>query len=188
MLGLMVYMPERSFDGKMGSAAIEKAFLEAYEEYADALFRHCLLRVRDREQAKDLVAETFTKTWDYLSQGKKVDYLRAFLYRVANNLIVDQSRRKRSSSLDAMMDEDGFEVVDENIKDPAILPDARRAMQLLGSLEEMYRAAITMRFIDGLTPKEIAAALSVSENVVSVRIHRGIERLKRLAESAGIRP
>lgn len=168
--------------------AIEKMFLDAYDEYADALFRHCLLRIRDRELAKDLVAETFTKTWDYLSQGKKVDHLRAFLYRVANNLIVDTSRRKRSSSLDTLMEEDGFEVIDESIKDPAVMPDARKAMQLLTSLDEMYRSAIMMRFVDGLTPKEIAAALSVSENVVSVRIHRGIERLKRLAEDSGMLP
>jgi len=160
--------------------ALEKEFLAAYEEHSDALFRHCLLRIRDREMAKDIVQETFSRTWLYLSQGKKVDYLRAFLYRIANNLIVDSSRRKKSSSLDHMMEEDGFEPKDESLTDPAEIPDAREAMKLLASLDEIYRTAITMRFVDGLSPKEIATALEVSENVVSVRIHRGIERLKKL--------
>lgn len=161
--------------------ALERDFLAAYEEHSDALFRHCLLRIRDRELAKDIVQETFSRTWLYLSQGKKVEYLRAFLYRIANNLIVDSARRKKASSLDTMMEDDGFEPRDETAVNPADIPDARAAMKLLSELDEIYRVAISMRFVDGLTPKEIAEALEVSENVVSVRIHRGIERLKKLA-------
>ena len=168
------------------SLALEKRFLEAYDEHADALFRHCLIRVRDRDIAKDLVQEAFSRTWLYLSEGKKIEHIRAFLYRVANNLIVDGSRRKKSSSLDSMMEEDGFEVKDESLTDPGDIADARGAMKLLSSLDEIYRVAISMRFIDGLSPKEIAVALSVSENVVSVRIHRGIDKLKKIAAELGI--
>lgn len=165
------------------AAEMERSFLAAYDEHADALFRHCLARIRDRDVAKDIVQETYTKTWDYLAKGKTVDHLRAFLYRVANNLIIDTSRRKRSSSLDVMKEDDGFEAVDETTKDPGEIGDARGAMKLLDSLEEIYRTAVTMRFVDGLSPKEIALALKVSENVVSVRIHRGIERLKTIINS-----
>lgn len=156
--------------------------MTAYDEHADALFRHCLIRVRDREIAKDIVQETFSRTWVYLSAGKKVDYIRAFLYRVANNLIVDGARKKKSSSLDAMMDDDGFEPVDESIRDFADKPAARHAMKMLGELDEIYRTAITMRYVDEMSPREIAAQLGVSENVVSVRIHRGIERLSKMMD------
>ena len=76
---------------------LDKEFLAAYDEYSDALFRHCMIRVRDRDVAKDIVQETFSRTWLYLSEGKKVEYIRAFLYRVANNLIVDGARKKKSS-------------------------------------------------------------------------------------------
>ncbi len=159
---------------------LEREFLAAYDAHSDALFRHCLIRVRDREVALDIVQETFSRTWLYLSEGKEVEFIRAFLYRIANNLIVDGARKKKSSSLDALMDDDGFEVKDESIKDPADIPAAREAMLMLKSLDEIYRTAITMRFIDEMTPREIAHALGVSENVVSVRIHRGIERLSKL--------
>ena len=167
------------------SAALEEQFLAAYDEHADALFRHCFVRIRDRELAKDIVQETFTKTWMYLSEGKKIEYLRAFLFRVANNLIIDSSRRRKSSSLDSMIDDDGFEVVDESAKNPAEVPDARAAMQLLNSLDSIYRTVITMRYVDGLTPKEIASILTVSENVVSVRIHRGILQLRERIHRKG---
>jgi RNA polymerase sigma factor (sigma-70 family) len=46
----------------------------------------------------------------------------------------------------------------------------------------MYRTAITMRYLDEMSPREIAEALGVSENVVSVRIHRGIEKLSKMAQ------
>lgn len=161
---------------------LEARYLAAYDEHADALFRHVQLRVRDREAAVDLVQETFARAWLYLSEGKNIEYMRAFLYRVANNLIVDGSRKKKSSSLDKMMEEDGFEVKDESLKDPAEVPQAREALALLKSLEDIYRTAITMRFIEEMTPKEIAQELGVSENVVSVRIHRGIARLSKMME------
>lgn len=163
---------------------LEADFLAAYDAHADALFRHVLLRARDRDAATDIVQETYSRAWLYLSQGKTIDYMRAFLYRVANNLIVDQSRRKRSSSLDKLIEEDGFEVKDETLKDPAEIPQAREAAAMLGTLDEIYRTAITMRFIEELTPKEIAQKLGVSENVVSVRIHRGIARLSKMMNGA----
>jgi len=178
-------LPQRGPKGEAWSREMERDFLAAYDTHADALFRHCLLRIRDRELAKDIVQEAYSRTWVYLSEGKKIGHLRAFLYRVANNLIVDSTRRKRSSSLDSMMEEDGFEPADTNPSDPAIAPDARIAMRLLEKLDDIYRLTITMRFVDGLSPKEIAAALQVSENVVSVRLHRGIEQLKKLFASTG---
>jgi RNA polymerase sigma-70 factor (ECF subfamily) len=163
-----------------GAAGLERSFLAAYEEFADQIFRHCLLRIRDRDVARDITQETFSRVWLYMSDGKKIDYMRAFLYRVANNLIVDSVRKKKSSSLDAMMEDDGFEVVDESLPDPADKPAAREAMKMLNSLDEMYRTVITMRYVDEMSPGEIAEVLGVSENVVSVRIHRGIEKLKKI--------
>lgn len=161
---------------------LEARYLAAYDEQSDALFRHVQLRVRDKEAATDIVQETFSRAWLYLSQGKEIEYMRAFLYRVANNLIVDGSRKKKSASLERMMEDDGFEPHDEMAKNPAEVPEAREAMVLLKSLEEIYRTAITMRFVDELTPKEISKKLGVSENVVSVRIHRGIARLSKMIE------
>lgn len=166
----------------------EEEFLAAYDAHADALFRHCLLRVRDRDLARDLVQEAYAKTWVYIASGKRVDYMRAFLYRVANNLIVDASRRKKHASLDAMMDDDGFEPADIDARDPSDVPAAREAVAMLSSLDEIYRTAVTMRFLDQMTPREIAHALGVSENVVSVRIHRGIERLSKLMHTPRAKP
>ena len=157
----------------------EKEFLQSYETYVDALFRHCYFRVSDREKATDIVQEAFCRTWLYLSSGKDIQNLRAFLYRTANNLIIDEYRKHKSVSLDTLM-EAGFEPADESRKnvEEAVLGGEIRS--LLKELDESHRAVIIMRYLDGLSPKEIAELLEVSENVISVRIHRGIEKLRQL--------
>ncbi len=177
----IVFMANTEDIQKAGGTT-EEVFLAAYEEYADALLRHVMLRVRDRELAKDIVQEAYSKTWVYMSEGKEIEYLRAFLYRVSNNLVIDWARKKKASSLDSLMEDDGFEPADDNVKDFADVPAAREAIKLLGELDELYRTAITMRYLDEMSPREIAEALGVSENVVSVRIHRGIEKLSKMAK------
>lgn len=169
--------------GKTGGdeSALERDFMQAHDDYAGELFRHCVLRVRDRELAKDLVQETFTRTWDYLARGKSIGHMRAFLYRTLQNATVDAMRKKRSASLDAMQEETGFDPPDESHEPtPEVRHDARAALRLLGELDDRYRTAIIMRYVDGLSPREIAEVLSVTENVVSVRIHRGLKQLREL--------
>ena len=166
---------------------LERDFLAAYEANADALFRHCVMRVRNRDLAKDIVQETFTRTWSYLAEGKRIDHLRAFLYRTLQNCIVDTMRKKSSVSLDSMYEEEGFEIADEpRGPSPETREEIKDALKLLSSLEETYARVITMRYIDELTPGEIAAILDVSENVVSVRIHRGVKQLRKLWEERAV--
>ena len=84
----------------------EQQFLEAHTQHSDAIFRYCYYRVFDREKAKDYVQETYLRTWKYLAEGRKVDNIRAFLYRTATNLIIDESRKKKATSLDQIMQKD----------------------------------------------------------------------------------
>ena len=78
----------------------EKEFLQAFEKYADDIYRHCYFRVYDKELAEDLVQETFIKTWKYIISGEEIKNIRAFLYKVAVNLIIDNSRKKKAVLLD----------------------------------------------------------------------------------------
>lgn len=160
---------------------IMEQFVKAYEELSDAIFRHCYFRIGDRERAKDLMQDTFTKSWKYISEGAEVSNLKAFLYRVANNLIIDEYRKKKESSLDTMM-ADGFDpgFDDRNKNELAI--DVKQVIGVVNKLDEKYREPVLMRYIDELSPKEIANIIGESENNVSVRIHRGLKQLKETLE------
>ena len=72
----------------------KQLFLKAYEEYADSIYRHCVVRVSDSERAMELMQETFLRALESLQQGTSIKNMRAFLYKIANNLIIDYNGRK----------------------------------------------------------------------------------------------
>jgi len=158
----------------------EQAFLDAFDSYSDALYRHCYFRVADKERAKDLVSDTFTRTWDYLVKGGSVDDFKPFLYKTLNHLIIDEYRKKKTESLDALLDdrevpESAFpELVEGSREDFELALDAKAVTELLVLMPAQYREVVVMRYMDGLMPAEIAKLLGESVNTVSVRIHRGV--------------
>jgi RNA polymerase sigma-70 factor, ECF subfamily len=168
----------------------EDRFLKAFEDYSDALFRHASIRVSDRERAVDIVHDTFTKVWSYARAGHQIDSYRSFLYKVLNNLIIDEYRKRKEASLDALMsvegvDEGSFpELSESTVEALAATIDGRQAFELLAELPDVYREVIIMRFVDELGPREISDLIEESENVVSVRIHRGLKLLRDKMQSA----
>lgn len=162
----------------------ENRFLKAFDEHADALFRHASIRLSDREQAIDVVHDTFTKAWGYIREGHTVRSFRPFLYKILNNLIIDTYRKKKEASLDELMegegvDESAFEDLRSgSLEEMVNALDAKLAVEVIADLPDLYREVITLRFVDGLGPKEISVLIEESENVVSVRIHRGIKLLQ----------
>lgn len=159
---------------------METKFLESYELYADAIFRHCLFKGATREQAKDFTQETFMKVWNYLKEGKEVQNMKAFLYRVAGNLIIDESRKKKAESLDKMMEESpNYEPSDDNQKTLEELALKKQVLETIEKLEPEDREILTYRFIDDLEPKEIAEILHISANYVSVKITRAAKELEK---------
>lgn len=156
----------------------EQQFVKAYDEYADAIFRFCLTKIKNRDVAKDITQDTFIKTWDYIVSGKTITELRPFLYRVARNLIIDFVRKKKSVSLD-MLTESGIESFDIHEQTPEHhIFDIAQAITLLDSLDPKYRDILYMRFIDDLSITEIADALGENPNTVSVKIHRALEHAR----------
>lgn len=157
-------------------------FGDAYEEHKDAIFRHCYFRTFDREIAKDILQETFVKTWDYLRDGKEVENLRAFLYKVATNLIINHKRKMKSLSLEKLQ-EDGFDPGERDAMEDRDWIQEERVMRTLSRVEEPYRTAITLRYVEGLQPAEIADIEGQSANVISVRIHRGLKMIESFLET-----
>lgn len=156
---------------------IEAQITAAHDEHLNAIFRFCYVHLGDREKAKDATQETFVRTWKYLAKGKTIEHIKPFLYRTARNILVDLSRQPRQDSLDTLQ-EKGFDVAGG--QDPAILAEANHAIRLTHLLDDQYRDAVLLRYVEGMTPKEIASITDESEDAISVRIHRGIEKLREL--------
>ncbi len=164
---------------------LRSTFTDIYNTEADALFRFCLIRVSDREQALDLVQEIFTRFWQTMNQeGRYIDYPRAFLFTVARNAIIDWYRKKKSISLESMADpetDEPYEAIqDSDLMDSKLEGEGRFLISAISKLSSGHRDAIYLRFVEGLSPPEIAKILGISTNATSVRITRGIEELRKL--------
>lgn len=156
----------------------EAEFIAAYDAYADAIFRYCYFKTYDRERAKELMQETFFKAWEYLAKGREIENLRAFLYRTAHNLSVNEAVRHKAYSIDEMHEVAGFDPEDTQEASPEEESERQLVMRALRTLEPKDRELLVMRYVDDLPVKEIATALGVPPNTVSVRLKRALERLK----------
>lgn len=165
-------------------------FADGFERYSDELFRHASLRLRDRDRAVELTQECFLKAWDYAQKGEDIRELRPFLYRTLRHLIIDEYRRKKATSLEAMVENvEGAEVGDllppdeSNTLEAAVERfDGKRALRALQELPDAYKETLTLRYVDGLSPREIGEIVGETENAVSVRIHRGLKKLRAMLE------
>lgn len=160
---------------------LKKEFLQAYDKCADAIYRHLFFKTCDTELSKDLTQETFMKTWQYMAAGKQIENIKAFLYKIAGNLVIDNSRKKKEMSLDAL-EEAGAQFAqrdDDEFSDKVELERVRIAVD---KLSEKYREIVLLRYVDDLSLKEIAHLKAISTNVVSVRINRAITKLRKLLE------
>lgn len=159
-------------------------FLEAYDSLSDAIFKHCYFRVYDREKAKDLTQECFLRAWECLAEGQDILNLKAFIFRIARNLVIDHSRKAKPVSLDDLLDV-GF-AVPSALGSESILRevDASLLMAHLHRMEEPYREALMLRYLEGLGPQEIAEVCGEKENAVSVRINRGLKKLRAAFDAA----
>ena len=169
----------------------EQLFRKAFEKHADELFRHASMRLPDRDRALNLTQECFLRAWGYVQRGEEIREMRPLLFRTLRHLIIDEYRKAKSFSLDEMLDDDEGGTIesmlprdDTNTLEAAFDRfDGARAVEAIRKLPDLYREVITMRYVDNLTIGEIAESLEESENVVSVRLHRGLKKLRTLLES-----
>ncbi|MDO8728977.1 MAG: RNA polymerase sigma factor [bacterium] len=162
----------------------KQRFTDIYNQESDSLFRFCLFRVSDREKALELTQEAFTRLWSSMSSAKRVEKPRALLYVVARHLIIDWYRRVKSVSLESLSTEDGdkgFDLPDDRVGvEIETNTEVGRVLSMLDTLDPKYREVIYFRYVEDLPPKDIAEILELNTNIVSVRLTRGLEALRKL--------
>lgn len=157
----------------------KQTLTEAYNEYSDAIFRYCFFKISDREKALDLTSETFVRMWQYLLRDEEIQNTKTFLYTIARHIIIDEYRKKKTLSLDVLIDV-GMEPYTEIEESLYSAFDVERVMDHVRKLPENYSSVIIMRYVNDLSIQEIASITKESENVISVRIHRGLSKLREL--------
>lgn len=151
----------------------------AHDSYAKLMQSYSFFKVHNHATSEDLVQDTFIKTWSYIVKGGKIEIMKAFLYHVLNQLIIDEYRKRKTSSLDSLL-EKGWEPSFDNSEQMFNIFDGKVALLLIKQLPTKYQKVIQMRYVQDLSLKEIALLTGQSKNAATVQIHRGIEKLKVL--------
>ncbi|TAJ15607.1 sigma-70 family RNA polymerase sigma factor [Patescibacteria group bacterium] len=151
----------------------------AHHDFDRKLMSHAFYKTNEREKSEDLVQETFTKTWLYLARGGKIDVMRAFLYHVLNNLIVDEYRKHKTLSLELLIGS-GYEAGFDPTERLTNSLDGKAALLLIQRLPRPYRNVMRMRYVEDLSLAEIILVTGQSKNALAVQLHRGLAKLKVL--------
>lgn len=159
---------------------IEYSFLSFYNDYSDQIFRFCFIKTSNRDVALDLTQETFTKMWEYIAEKKEeIREPKSLLYRIATNLVIDYYRKKKSESLEALI-EYGFNPEETMSISLEKELEIKELHLKLYKLEDKYKDILIMRFVEDMSLEEIAKVYDQHANTIAVRIHRAIEKLKTL--------
>ena len=156
-----------------------QALTEIYDTYSPGLYSYAYRLLGDESLAEDCVAETFSRFLKSLKAGNgPVEYLQAYLYRVAHNWISDQYRRQPPP---LALREDypaSDEQHPENLASQQILQAEVRAA--LFHLTPEQRQVIVLRFIEGWENDQVAAVLQKRVGAVKGLQFRAVAALKRL--------
>jgi RNA polymerase sigma-70 factor (ECF subfamily) len=155
----------------------------AHHDFEKRLGSHAFFKTSNRETSKDLVQDTFIKTWNYLIKGGKIDIMEAFLYHVLNNLIIDQYRKHKTVSLDVLL-EKGFEPKTNDSEHLLNVLDGKRALILIARLPLIYQKVMRMKYVQDLSLQEISLITGQSKNAIAVQLHRGLVKIRLLYKLA----
>lgn len=155
-----------------------------YDEYHPLIYRYIYRRVGEVEVAQDLAATVFQRFLQALDDGGGPErHLRAWLYRSAHNAVVDHYRRQQHRqhlSLKENLIDSGDSPARQTEKDLA----ARRVRAALRMLTPDQQQVIVLKFMEGLSNREVATILDKTEGAVKSLQHRALASLGRCLEGA----
>jgi RNA polymerase sigma-70 factor (ECF subfamily) len=166
-------------------AAAEAALMKAlYDEHAPALWRYALRLTGNPSRAEDVVQETLLRAWQHPEViGDTERPARAWLFTVARNIIIDESRtaraRKEVTSLDNAPEKAGPDEVNETL-DRMLIADA------MAQLSAEHRAVVRRSYYHGWTTAQIATDLDIAEGTVKSRLHYALRAMRLTMQEMGV--
>ena len=140
--------------------------------YSDGIFRFILKNIKDKDEAKDIVQDTYEKLWIRASDVS-FNKVKSYLFSTAYHTMIDKIRKnKRVTSLGDINDNlstytDSYNGLSEALD------------EALKQLSEIQRSVILLRDYEGYAYNEIAEITDLSESQVKVYIYRGRLALKK---------
>lgn len=163
-------------------------FSEEVQPYEPALRAYLSKRFPSLPDHDDLVQETYARTLRAREMGR-LTYVKAFLFTAARNAAIDLIRRRHRRPYDSFPDGETAHVADHG---PDIVDTLERQQRIdavieaIVALPERCREAMMLRYLDGLSQKEIAERLGISPETVKVHMVKGVRSCTRFFQQRGL--
>jgi len=158
-----------------------RAFRHLVDRYRGPVVELCARIVRSREEGEEAAQDAFVRAWKALPEFRGDAKFSTWLYRIATRRALDAAaahRRRRDredavepASLEAAPDITAADGLDEALR--------RRLRRILGELEPLPRAAVSLFYLGGRSVGEVAEILSLPEGTVKTHLHRSRAVLRR---------
>jgi len=157
----------------------KNAYESLYKEYYNRIFRYCKINLYREELAQDICQEVFIRAWKALPKFflKEGGTFQAFLFRIARNLIIDLSRKRKEFSLENYSEMAVEEDFEEKLDRKEALEKVKIAMS---KLSDKDRQLIILRYFEELSHAEVSKILGIKEGNLRVRTIRLLKKLKNL--------
>lgn len=143
--------------------------------YYKEIFSYVKKTVKDKNDAEDITQETFTRV---IKNTSLIENKRAFLYRVAKNVIVDQFRKK-TNFLEISFDDNEYSDEKNQTENRIIQDDQEKhLMYEIDNLPKKRRQAFVLHIMEGYSRKEVASLMNLSLNAVEKHISRASNQIK----------
>jgi RNA polymerase sigma-70 factor, ECF subfamily len=164
------------------SALADEAFEALYEQYSRRVFGYCLKWLRSREEAEDAVQTTFLYAMRGLRRGVVPKFDEAWLLAIARNVCRTRTEVTRRRAVEVTRSP---QLLEESFAAPARTDELADLSEALGGLTEQQRRAILLREWQGLSYREIADELDLSQAAVETLLFRARRALAARLRGAG---
>lgn len=155
------------------------AFGKLVDRHRRTVFALCLQRGLQAAEAEDVTQEVFIKAYKALPTLNTPDHFGRWIYGITAHVAADAARARRRHGDDVRLDTaPEVAVARESYVSEGMQQDRQDVMRALSELPEDQRIVLTLRYLEGLSPKEIAERLGEPRGTVRSRLHHALAYLQ----------
>jgi RNA polymerase sigma-70 factor (ECF subfamily) len=149
------------------------SFTELYDQIADQLFHYLLTRTGSREDAADILQETFIRLYRFREKLRDVENLTAYVFRVARNEMMRGANKNRPQSLSGEL------LFEDNQRSAGSSPETNELVAVaMNKLGPNFREVVELKIFARLTFSEIAEVMGKPPGTIATWYRRALDQMR----------
>ena len=156
------------------------AFGKLYEKYVGKIYNYLYYKTSSQNQAEDLTSKVFLKALNHIEDYEDRGHpLSAWLYRIAHNLVVNWYRDKDKIEKSSLENEYPVPATHDRVEEQLQVSESKKdLLDIVRELPEDRQQVLILKFVEGLTNREIGEIMGRTEGAIKALYHRTLVSLR----------